>query len=140
MPPAFSDADIDRIGLGVTHHTLPKPEWTHAAHWAAALWVIRQHGADAETLMPGLIRTYNEATGVANTETGGYHHTITLASMRAARAHLAPGEPLSSSLARLLAGDLGRSDWILAYWSKARLFTPEARLAWLAPDLQPLPW
>ena len=142
MPPALSDADIDRIGLGVTHRTLPKPEWTHAAHWAAALWVIRQHGPDAEAMMPGLIRAYNEATGVANTLDGGYHHTITLASMRAARNCLeaAPDALLSSVLTDLLATDLGRPDWILAYWSKARLFTPEARLAWRDPDLQPLPW
>jgi len=32
MPPVYSDADINRIGLGVTHRTLPKSEWTHAAH------------------------------------------------------------------------------------------------------------
>lgn len=142
MPPALSDADIDRIGLGVTHRTLPKPEWTHAAHWAAALWVIRRHGPDAEALMPGLIRAYNEATGVANTHDGGYHHTITLASMRAARACFAtaPDTPLSAVLGDLLASPLGHPDWILAYWSKSRLFTPEARLAWLDPDLQPLPW
>lgn len=141
MPP-FTDADIERIGLGVEDRSLPKPEWTHAAHWAAALWVISRHGPDAETRMPGLIRAYNEATGVANTDTGGYHHTITLASMRAARAHIdaVPDKPLSAILATLLASDLGRPDWILAHWSRAHLFTRAARLAWLDPDLQPLPW
>jgi hypothetical protein len=36
-----SDTDIDRIGLGVIARTLPKREWTHAAHFAFALWLIR---------------------------------------------------------------------------------------------------
>ena len=38
MPPHLSDADIERIALGVVDRTLPKPEWTHAAHFAAALF------------------------------------------------------------------------------------------------------
>ena len=46
-------------------------------------------GANAFREMPGLIRAYNESTGVPNTDTGGYHETITLASLRAACAWLA---------------------------------------------------
>ena len=80
-----SDAEIERIGLGMAERTLPKPEWTHAAHFAAAFWVLRTSGMHAERDMPKLIRAYNLATGVANTDTSGYHETITLASLRAAR-------------------------------------------------------
>ncbi|MFN4177239.1 hypothetical protein [Phenylobacterium sp.] len=139
---AYTDLDIARIGEGVTHRTLPKPEWTHAAHWAAAFWLLTRPGVDAFRDMPGLIRAYNEATGVPNTDTSGYHETITLASLRAARAHLAarPNTSLSAALAELLAGPFGRSDWPLAYWSRPRLFSPEARRAWLDPDLSPLPF
>jgi hypothetical protein len=142
MPPYLSDADIDRIGRGVADRSLPKPEWTHAAHFAAAVWLLTRPGADPEAEMPGLIRAYNTATGVANTDTSGYHETITLASLRAARAWLAarPGAPLSEALAELLAGPFGRSDWLLAHWSKDALFSPAARRAWLEPDLQPLPF
>jgi len=140
MPPHLTDADIARIGLGVADRSLPKPEWTHAAHFAAALWLLTRPDTDAEAEMPGLIRAYNEATGVANTDSAGYHETITLASLRAARAWLAerPGVPLSEVLAELLASPHGRSDWLLAHWSKDRLFSPAARRAWLDPDLQPL--
>ena len=46
MPHTFCDADIDRIGLGLLERTLPKAEWTHAAHFAAALWLQRQPGPD----------------------------------------------------------------------------------------------
>jgi hypothetical protein len=139
MPP-YTDADIERIGRGVRDRTLPKPEWTHAAHFACALWVLTRPDMDAFRAMPGLIRAYNEATGVANTDTDGYHETITQASLRAARAWLAarPGMALATALEALLASDFGRSDWLLAYWSRERLFSVEARRAWVEPDLQPL--
>lgn len=138
----FTDTDIARIGEGVIARTLPKAEWTHAAHFAAALWVLTRPHLDAVRDMPGLIRAYNEATGVPNTDTGGYHETITQASLRGAVAHLAgrPGAGLSVVLAELLAGPLGRSDWPLAYWSRERLFGVEARRRWVEPDLRPLPF
>jgi hypothetical protein len=141
MPP-YTDADIERIGCGLRDCTLPKPEWTHHAHFAAALWVLTRPDMDAFRDMPGLIRAYNEATGVPNTETDGYHETITIASLRAARAWLdgRAGAPLSQALAELLASPFGRSDWLLAHWSKPRLFSSEARRAWIEPDLQPLPF
>ena len=66
MTHSYSAADIDRIGSGVFHRTLPKPEWTHAAHFAAAFWLIERSGRNAAREMPAIIRAYNEATGVAN--------------------------------------------------------------------------
>jgi hypothetical protein len=39
---------------------------------------------------------------------------------------------------QLMASGLGRSDWLLAYWSKDRLFTPEARREWVEPDIKAL--
>jgi hypothetical protein len=136
----LTDADIERIARGVMDQTLPKTEWTHAAHFAAALWLITENGPNAEQLMPGLIRAYNAATGVPNTSTSGYHETITLASLRAARSMLAasPGAPLSQILAALMASKFGKSEWPLTYWTKETLFSAQARARWTAPDLQPL--
>jgi hypothetical protein len=138
--PYASEADIDRVALGVADRSLPKPEWTHAAHFAAALWWLRRRPAvTLETAMPPMIRAYNEATGVPNTDTDGYHETITIASIAAARAFLdarPAAEPLHEVLAALMAGPLGRSDWPLNYWSKAHLFSAAARRAWVDPDLR----
>ena len=78
-----SDVEIERIGRGLLDRSLPKAEWTHAGHFAAAFWVLRRPNMDAARDLPGLIRAYNEATGVHNTDTTGYHETITLASLRA---------------------------------------------------------
>lgn len=90
--------------------------------------------------MPLLIRAYNEATGVANTDDGGYHETITLASIGAAAAFLAAQpatRPLHEVVDRLMATPLGHPDWLLAYWTKARLFSAAARRGWQEPDLRP---
>jgi len=142
MPASFSDADIDRIGRGLTDRSLPKADWTHAAHFAAAFWLLRRPGIDARRVMPGLIRSYNEACGVANSDSSGYHETITVASLRAAAAWLAarPGAPLAPALAEFLATDFGQSGWLLEHWSKAVLFSVEARRTWVEPDVRPLPF
>ncbi len=134
-----SDADIERIARGLIDRTLPKREWTHAAHFAAALWLLRDRGDAAFRDLPPAIRAYNESTGVANTDTSGYHETITIASLRVAREWLTerPGLPLQAALAELLASPYGRSDWPLVYWSRERLFSVEARRAWADPDLRP---
>lgn len=133
-----SEADVEHIARGLIDRTLPKSGWTHAAHFAAALWLLRHRGDAAFHEMPPLIRAYNEATGVANTDTSGYHATITVASLRLARAWLngRPGMPLHAALGELLAGPCGRSDWLLAYWSRERLFSVAARRAWVEPDLR----
>ena len=138
----FTEADIDRIGRSVQIRTLPKCEWTHAAHFAAAMWILTHPNLVAERDMPAFIRGYNEATGTRNTDTTGYHETITLASIGVARAFLAnrPDARRAEALCELLASPFGRSDWLLAYYSRERLFSVEARRGWVEPDLSPLPF
>jgi hypothetical protein len=138
-----TDAEIETIGRGLFDRSLPKREWTHAGHFAAALWVLTcRPDLDAPQIMPGAIRAYNEATGVANTDSEGYHETITQASLRAAcsfAAGHAPA-PLFSVCNDLLASPLGDPAWLLAYWSRGRLFSVAARRSWCDPDLLALPF
>ena len=141
--PFSSDEEIAAIGRGVLDLSLPKIRWTHEAHFAAALWLIScRKDLDAARAMPGFIRAYNEATGVANTDTDGYHETITQASLRAARDFMLrhPGRSLSATCNALMVSPLGRSDWPLKYWSRGLLFSVEARKVWVQPDLRPLPF
>jgi len=137
-----TESDIERIAAGVLDRSHPYAEWTHAAHFAAALWLLRhpetllQHGG-----MEPVIRRYNEAVGVPNSDTRGYHATITEASLRAtahALAEAGPHAPLAPVLTALLASPLGQSRWLLAHWSEPRLMSVEARRGWLEPDLVPL--
>jgi hypothetical protein len=137
-----SDDEIDYVARRFIDRSLPHSDWTHSAHFAVALWLLKRRGADAMREMPLLIRAYNEATGLANTVTSGYHETITIASLRATHSWLRdrPGVAEYLILNEMLATPVGRSDWLFKYWSKAVLFSPTARSGWVEPDLEPLPY
>jgi len=79
------------------------------------------------------IPRYNEATGTANTDTGGYHDTITCYYVAAVGA--LAGVPLETVLAHSTCSRTAP----LELWSRERLYSVEARRAWVEPDLQPLP-
>ena len=137
-----SDAEIERLGQGLIDRTVPKEDWTHAAHFAAALWLMR-NGHDAPVVMPGLIRAFNESVGGVNSDSSGYHETITQASLRAAKGILdlnGPEVPLYKIANALMATNLGNPNWLLEYWSRERLMSVAARRAWLEPDLKALPF
>jgi hypothetical protein len=141
--PFTSDEEIATIGNGLLDRTLPKTLWTHAAHFAATLWLLEcRLDVDISREMPGFIRGYNEAIGGANTDTSGYHETITQASIRAARAFLAetPPRPLFVTCNALMQSCLGTPEWLLEYWTRSRLFSVEARRVWLEPDIKSLPF
>jgi hypothetical protein len=139
-----SEVEILRIGEGLFACTLPRTEWTHAAHLAAALWLMRYRpDLDAAATMPSLIRAYNQSVGRVNDDSGGYHETITLASLRAARGVLnayPPDMPVWRIANALLSTNLANPNWLLEYWSRERLMSVEARRAWLEPDLKSLPF
>ena len=139
----LTDEYIEYIATSLVDCSLPKPEWTHKAHFAAALWLLNDPNTDPFISMPEIIRRYNEACGVSNTDNDGYHETITLASLRAARHSLQtanPSQRLSATLIDLLASGFGRSDWLLEYWSRECLFSVSARRNWIEPDLKTLPF
>ena len=139
-----SEAEIIRIGEGLFACTLPRTEWTHAAHFAAALWLMRYRPQlDAAQTMPGLIRAYNQSVGRVNDDNGGYHETITLASLRAARGVLdanPPELPVWRIANALMTSNFANPNWLLEYWSRERLMSVEARRTWLEPDIKALPF
>ena len=137
-----SNDEIDYIGLRLMMRSLPKHRWTHEAHVAAAVWILESDAHNAETDLPPMIRRYNVSVGTANTDTTGYHETITLASLRRIAVSLAA---LPHDLAcykkvnAVLAEGLAKPDWIFRHWSREKLFSIEARHNWVEPDLAPLP-
>ena len=136
------DTDFSHLADRVLDVSLPRAEWTHEAHFALALEILRHRpGLAGGDSFRTIITRLNEAHGTPNTDSSGYHHTITLASLRATERLLEVrcDMPLADVLRELMAGPLGRSDWILAHWSRERLFTVEARLEWVEPDLAQLP-
>lgn len=133
-----SDADIRRVGERMLARTLPKAEWTHEAHLATCAWLILERPDIApERDLPNLIRRYNESVGGVNSDSEGYHETITQISIRAVRAALARSEGggLCDRVNALLQADEGRRDWPLRFYTPDHLFSKEARLGWVEPDL-----
>lgn len=138
-PRLFSaDAEIVRIGEGLLARTLPKVDWTHEAHLAACTWIVRElPDVVPETEMPTIISRYNESVGGVNSDTEGYHETITQVFIRAVRDHLGErpdGEALHASVNALLLSERGRRDWPLRFYTRERLFSVEARRGFVAPD------
>lgn len=141
--PFVSDGEVVAIGRGFCTRTLPKPKWTHAAHFATTFWLLRCHPEiEPSRAMPDMIRAYNAATGVANTDSSGYHETVTQASIRAAKVFLRRRAelPLFAICNQLMSSPLGKPAWLLAYWSHERLFSAEARRMWVEPDLEGFPY
>jgi hypothetical protein len=141
MTAIYSDAQVAALAERLLDHSLPKAEWTHAAHLTATLRLVRTRDDGLERDMPGIIRTYNVAVGGVNDDHGGYHETITQAYLAAIRAFVAalPTElGDGEAAARLLATPMGDKAWPLTFWSRERLFSVEARRGWVEPDLKPL--
>jgi len=137
----YSSAEVARLAQRLLDRSLPKAEWTHAAHLTATLRLVRTRDEGLERDLPGVIRAYNEAVGGVNDDASGYHETITQAYLAAIRAFAAalPAElDDGEAAARLLATPLGDRAWPLAFWSRERLFSVEARRVWVDPDLAPL--
>ncbi len=86
------------------------------------------------------ISKFNESTGGSNTETSGYHETITrfyvavISHFVANRERTRPIEELAEELLKRV----GANDLPLRYWSCDWLVSTGARSGWLEPDLQPL--
>ncbi|HKR24654.1 MAG TPA: hypothetical protein VJS15_05310 [Allosphingosinicella sp.] len=138
-----NDDAIRRVGEGFLARTLPKSEWTHEAHISTTCWLLLERAADIlpERDLPGLIRRYNESVGGVNSDSEGYHETITQVFIRTLRLSLAGGEgrPLSARVNAVLSAPEGRRDWPLRFYSRALLFSKAARLGWVEPDLGALP-
>jgi hypothetical protein len=122
---------------------IPAAEWTHQTHLVMGAWHVARFGPDAglERLRAG-IRALNAAHGTVDSDTRGYHETITRAYVRLIAAFLRArpqAEALDAAVASLLASPLAARDVLTRHYSKALLFSVGARRGWVEPDLEPLP-
>jgi hypothetical protein len=137
------DAAVRRIGEGLLARTLARADWTHEAHLAACLYLISERpDIVVERDLAAIIRSFNESVGGVNSDSEGYHETITQCFIRAVRLYLSridPALPLVDKVNGLLRSEEGRRDWPLCFYDPATLYSKEARLGWVEPDLAPFP-
>jgi flavin reductase (DIM6/NTAB) family NADH-FMN oxidoreductase RutF len=77
-PFAASEAALEDFFERWRAGTLPKAAWTHAAHVAVAAYIAFNHREDeAFELTKSGILHHNNCVGTPNTDTNGYHETLT---------------------------------------------------------------
>jgi hypothetical protein len=116
-----------------------KAQWTHEAHLAAGLWYLWHLGYEgALSELRNRIRIHNTSVGTPNSDSSGYHETLTrLYLVEIANQSLPKSRgDFESALARVMSSPLASSNWPLSYYTKERLFSTQARKEWCEPDLR----
>ena len=138
-----SSDEVERLAHQFLDRTLPYERWTHAAHLAVGVWhLVRYAPGEALDRLRAGITTYNVACGIDNTDSSGYHETITRFYVEMIRRYLEGRDrsgPLHDLVNGMVASPGGSRDAPLAYYTRERLFSVAARRSWLTPDLKPLP-
>lgn len=134
--------DLDHFAARFVACRIPKAEWTHLAHLAIGMWHIHTYGAnEALTRLRNGIRRLNDSHGTPNTETSGYHETVTRAYVQLLAQFLdacPSAMPLAERLSRLIASPLAEREALLEFYSRERLMSPQARAGWVEPDITDL--
>jgi glycosyltransferase involved in cell wall biosynthesis len=122
--------------------TVPRSEWTHVAHLKVGAWHVDRYGpAEALSRLRAGIRRLNDSHGTVNSETSGYHETVTAAYVRLLSAFL-EGCPaamlLEDRVARLVSSPLADKNVLFAFYSRETLMSVRAREQWIEPDMAPL--
>ena len=142
IPTHFNRSDeVEHFVAQFKDCTLPCERWTHHAHLTVGLWYVLHYSPDAAlNLLRDGIKAYNTACGVPNSATRGYHETITRFYVWLTDQFLQNvdrSRPLLE-LRNALVEQYSSSELPLQWWSRERLWSTEARMAWLEPDLKRL--
>jgi hypothetical protein len=136
-----TESEIDRFIAAFEGCTLPKEEWTHGAHLLTGACYVHAMGREpALERMRECVRRYNISVGGKNTETSGYHETITVMWIR-----LLDGlRREAGSMERAAFASLAverfepRRAVFREYYDFDVVASTEARLQWVEPTLKRL--
>ena len=121
--------------------TLSKDQWTHEAHVRVAWWYARTRPfpESLDAMRAGILR-YNEVIGVETTADSGYHETVTVAWIRIMH-DLVRGRSMEEDFDDFCSShpDVLDKRILLRNYTPQHLMSPEARAAFVEPDLSPLP-
>jgi len=136
---------LEAFLCGFEQGTLPKSEWTHGAHVAAAAcYLLTSTNFSIASILPLMrqrISAYNLAVGGANTPTSGYHETLTRFWLLIVSRHLRENPPSTRlDAARQAVTAFGEERSLhTRYYSGDVVKDTAARQSWHPPDLLPLP-
>ncbi|MCD9187934.1 MAG: hypothetical protein LUM44_16045 [Pyrinomonadaceae bacterium] len=133
-----TDKEIESVIRKFEDCSLPKAEWTHAAHLTVGLYYCFHNpfGIAKNVMTDGIYRL-NDAHGTPNTETSGYHETLTVFWMKmlASFAETNKDEKNLRLLTNKMLGFYDDARLPFKYYTRERLFSVEARFNYIEPDL-----
>jgi len=116
----------------------PYSRWTHRAHIAvAACYLLRFSFDEAVSRVRHYIQAYNKTCG----DPDGYHETITIFYMRLLWQQLTmvtEGTDIADFVNQTAASF--PMSFLSRFYSAELLWSPQARIAWVEPDGEPLPF
>ncbi len=120
---------------------LPPEQWRHRDHVRVAYLYLRQHPLDVAIVkMRRGLHTLNAAHKVPDAPDRGYHETMTVAWMRLVHCALCEFGPAESADAFLdQHTQLLSKRALLLFYSRDLIMSPQAKAAFIGPDLAPLP-
>ena len=136
-----SEAEIDAFLAAFEGCTLPKERWTHGAHLLTGACYVHELGREAALERTRVcVRRYNESVGGKNTETSGYHETITAMWIRLLDGLLRESPAMERAAFARLAVErfVGEKDIFRRYYDFDVVGSVEARREWVAPTLETL--
>ncbi|XP_014666403.1 PREDICTED: uncharacterized protein C1071.11-like isoform X2 [Priapulus caudatus] len=122
--------------------TLPYEWWNHEAHLRMAWNYILEYGKeDAIPLVKTGIKNYNEKNKDKVRHTHGYHETITMFYLEIINHSIRQQECSKQTFEEFIDAnkDLLDRQLPLKYYAENTLFSPEAKIKFVAPDKKPLP-
>lgn len=132
-------AEIVEVGEGFLARTFPADRHHHREHLIMATYLlVRYPERNWRAELPDLIRAYNVANGGVNDDMRGYHHTMTLAFLTIIEEVLdeAGRDDVVAACNAVLTSPATEQNILLRFWSRDVLFSREARLAWIDPDIR----
>ena len=117
--------------------TLPLHEWTHTSHLIVAAYYLKSYTSEeAQVRLRSSIKSYNEAVGIINSPTSGYHETITIFWLHFVRYILGRSSFDLLSFSKLF--QLVNKNMLLEFYSNELIQSTEARQHWVEPDKKAL--
>jgi hypothetical protein len=132
------DDEIVELVRTFEARTLAKSDWTHAAHLTVALFYSRNYAERKalDSMRDGICRL-NDAHGTVNSDSSGYHETLTRFWMNAVRTFAEakpPGQPLHET-ANAMISEFNDTNLPLRFYSRELLFSTKARREFVPPDI-----
>ena len=131
--------EIKQLVQEFSERTLPKESWTHEAHLIVGLWHNWHFSfEEALPLVRKKIIVYNESVGTENSDSSGYHETMTVFWMTVTKQYLETTEEvlLTTSCNTFLQSEQASKNWPFRFYTRERLFSVKARKNWVEPDLK----